>query len=286
MSVHDITTYGAINNADSTAAINAAIAACAAGDTLLIPAGNFFVAPQSVPNSQSKVYVALKSGVTLQVDGSLHALPTNSAGYAVVSVSNCVDTHIVGSGNIIGDRLQHTGVGGEWGHGIDIENSQTVSIQNVKVSQTWGDGIMINGNANTPPTTKDVNINGVGISNARRNGVSIISANGVNVTHSDIGFIGGTAPGQGIDCECDLDSQTVENVNIQYNNFHDCAGANINVGSPGSYHGFTINNNSYDFKSQPITVVGGGGDLGTPWWAVLLRPFFGWKFYPTSWSKN
>ena len=37
----------------------------------------------------------------------------------------------------------HTGNTGEWGHGIAVFGSTNVTIENVDISQCWGDGIYL-----------------------------------------------------------------------------------------------------------------------------------------------
>lgn len=69
----DITSHGAVPSVRSvyksnTAAINAALAAATAGDTVLVPEGAEFYAMGGIGSDRL-------DGVTLRIDGTLHAVP-------------------------------------------------------------------------------------------------------------------------------------------------------------------------------------------------------------------
>jgi hypothetical protein len=278
MTTLDITHYGATNGWDSTAAIKSTINAAQPGDTVFIPAGTFLVSK----DSNNNIYIPLKSDLTLLfADGAkLQALPTSANGYSILALFNVSNVSILGRGHIIGDRANHQGTTGEWGSGITVNPGRNINIAGVTCESTWGDGLLIMGGNN-------INVISSTFTNNRRNGISVSNASNLNISWSNFSNIGGTAPQIGIDFEVDMDSQSIQNVIVNKCSFANTGGPNISVGSPmGTYRNFSIENCVFDYKSQPISVTGNGGKLGTPWWAVVLKLLgFGWKFYPTSWIK-
>jgi len=243
------------------------------GGTVVIP-GRY--------NINAEVGVRLKSGITLQIDGTLAAIPNALTHYDIIKVSGCSNVKITGHGVIQGERDQHTGQGGEWGMGIRIDGgSSNVTVEGVTITKCWGDGVYVDGASN-------VSIEGIVSDGNRRQGASIIDVNGLKIRNSIFQNIGGTAPGDGIDLECDRPEQTIANVLIEFNTFRNTQGSSIGIGSPnGTYRRIVVRNNSFDRKSQPLWRSGQAGRLGAPAQAVILNALFEkwsgyrWWGYPT-----
>lgn len=154
----------------------------------------------------------------------------------IVKIYNVSNIKIYNA-NIIGSRNEKNDQKGEWSAGICILNSSNVEINNFKIKNTWGDGIFIgseNGNVSSDIVVK----NGF-IDYARRDGISITSANNLLVDSVFISNTFGTLPMSGIQIEPSLHKEIIHNINFSniytYNN-------------PG---GFVINLQSFSVKNSP-----------------------------------
>lgn len=170
--------------------------------------------------------IALKDGVHIRMseNGILRALPTSESRYVVVRSYNKSNTGIHG-GRIVGDLSIHTGTTGEWGYGVAVTGSDNFVMEDVHVSNVWGDGVNLQRYVPTPGTiipVRNARFTRITSANNRRQGMSIECAEDVIVeysTFSDTGQVSGTAPMAGIDIE-PVDSTTpVTRVTIRYCNF-------------------------------------------------------------------
>ncbi|HWV64910.1 hypothetical protein [Chitinophaga sp.] len=111
---------------------------------------------------------------------------------------------------IEGDRKGHKGNAGQWGMGIAIRGSRNVNIYAPRVSNCWGDGIYIAGLEGI--TSSNINIYNAMLDYNRRNGMSIISVNGLKLVAPVISNTYGQAPMSGIDIEPNNNNDVVDNV--------------------------------------------------------------------------
>jgi len=193
--VVDVRDYGAKGDgvSDDTRAIQGAINAVAgSGGTLRFPAGTYPVNPVAAGSYGLVVQGAMS--LSLDTGAVLQAIPNGAPNSCVLAVSGASQVTIVG-GAIVGDRAAHTGSSGEWGMGLSIDASSQVVVQGLAVSECWGDGFYISGGS------RAVTLCGVTADHNRRNGLSIVAAQGVLVTGSTFRNTAGTAPEAGIDCE-------------------------------------------------------------------------------------
>jgi hypothetical protein len=97
----------------------------------------------------------------------------------------------------------HTGTTGEWGYGIDVEGSSTVSVHDIGLSNCWGDGMVVSatGSGSTAVLSTGVTINRVTSTNNRRQGLTIGPSQQVYVVNSSFTDSNGIAPQAGIDIE-------------------------------------------------------------------------------------
>jgi hypothetical protein len=208
---------------DDTAAIQAAIDAIATvGGTVLVPDGTYLV------DVTGKSSIHLKSNMTLKLsDGAtLKAIANDSGSYAILSISGESDVTVIG-GTLKGDREEHMGKSGEWGLGIRIDRgARHIVISGVTAKDMWGDGFYVQDAA-------DVKFCGIVADNNRRQGLSIVEADGLLVTNSVFKHTRGTRPGAGIDLEPDHAAQKITNVRIYNSEFLDNAGAGIQIGGRG-----------------------------------------------------
>ena len=203
---------------DDTAAIQAAIDAVAGtGGTALVPNGVYMVS--AVENN-----LKLKSDMTLKLAGGavLKAIPNDATHYAILTISGVSNVWVTG-GTLEGERSEHRGKLGEWGMGIRIDDrAKNITIAGLSSKKMWGDGFYVQ-------EAEDVRFCGVTADANRRQGLSIIDANGLLVLNSTFKNTRGTRPGAGIDLEPNKDAQQITHVRIENSKFFDNAGGGIMV---------------------------------------------------------
>jgi parallel beta-helix repeat protein len=229
VSVKDVT-FGAKGDGktDDTAAIQKAVNAVAGtGGTVFIPGGTYLVNAVFSNNRG----IVLKSNMTLRMapDTILKALPNASQNYAVLVVDSAKDLSVIG-GTIEGERGAHTGSGGEWGMGILFKHAERVIIQDLTARECWGDGFCVT------DQSADITFCGVTADHNRRQGLSIISVDGMVIRNSTFKNTAGTLPEDGIDIEPNA-GQTVNNVLITSCSFLNNAGDGLEDGVPGKHTG-------------------------------------------------
>ncbi|GGA42750.1 right-handed parallel beta-helix repeat-containing protein [Dyella nitratireducens] len=182
---------------DDTAAFQSAIDNLpSSGGTVTVPSGNYVIDAMRAIN--------LRSNMVFQMapDATLTAIANSSPRSHVIKVWNVSNVTITG-GRIVGEREGHTGIGGEWGYGINIESSHHVRVSNMHLSGCWGDGMWIGAlgpNGHAKPST-DVVVDNIVSTGNRRQGLSIGPVDGVTITNSTFSNSHGTKPEAGIDIE-------------------------------------------------------------------------------------
>lgn len=83
-------------------------------------------------------------------------------------------------------------------HGLNVLGCSSMDIENLGIYDTGGDGIYLGKGAGT---NTNITINNVACNNDNRNGISVITANGLTITNSEFDDTNGTAPEAGIDIE-------------------------------------------------------------------------------------
>jgi len=210
---------------DDTAAIQAAIDAVGgSGGTVLVPDGTYMV--NAILNSGKGLL--LRSNMTLKLSPGavLKALPNASQSYTILYLARVSQVNILG-GTVEGERSAHTGTGGESGMGINIASSQHIVIEGVTAKECWGDGFYIGGSLGC----QDVTLCNVVADHNRRQGLSVVRADGVVVRNSTFKNTAGTTPEAGIDIEPNA-GETVNNMQILGCTFTNNAGGGIQDGVP------------------------------------------------------
>lgn len=155
--------------------------------------------------------LVVEDNTVLIMNGTLTITPNSFVNYQIIRVCGN-NIQIKGSGLIVGDKDRHTGLKGQWGMGIDIYKSSNVSIQNLNISNCWGDCIHIG-----RKSQKTV-INNCKLYGSRRQGISITEGSDILIKNSTIHNISGTLPGFGIDVEpnknCRVENVVIDNVSI------------------------------------------------------------------------
>lgn len=163
--------------------------------------------------------IRLRSGsvVIFQKNSLLVMRPSNQVYYEVLGIDN-VNNVKVYFPKIRGEREQHIGTKGEWGFGIAIQSAKNISIIGAVVSNSWGDGIYINskGVSSQVDSSDSISIliDGSFLNNNRRNGISIIEGNNIEIRNSVISNTNGTMPMTGIDIEPNNGSGELKHITL------------------------------------------------------------------------
>jgi parallel beta-helix repeat protein len=173
----------------------------------------------------------------------LRAIPNDKTGYSIIKIDGASNINVIG-GTLIGERDQHFGVAGEWGMGITIRSASNLAIEDVTAKNGWGDGFYIGG------ASRNIKFCSVIADNNRRQGMSVISVDGMVVSNSIFKNTGGTAPQAGIDIEPN-DNDAVTNVQILKSQFIDNKGLGIQI-----YVGLNTKRRVDDIFIQGNTVTG------------------------------
>ncbi|WP_233842684.1 right-handed parallel beta-helix repeat-containing protein [Dyella sp. 2HG41-7] len=200
--VINVQSMGATGNGvtDDTAAFQAAINALpSTGGVISVPAGTYMI--------NALVGIKLRSNMRLsmQSTATLKAIPNSADRSWVIKAWNVNNVEIAG-GNIVGERVGHTGTTGQWGYCVNIEGSSTVYVHDINLSNSWGDGILVGGTgsgATVVPST-NVTLNNVNATNNRRQGLTIAPSTQLYVVNSSFTSSNGISPQAGIDIEPDI----------------------------------------------------------------------------------
>lgn len=138
--------------------------------------------------------LTLSSNTEIIIDGNIILRPNDFTHYSILHLSGDNIT-IKGNGIIIGDKKNHLGKYGEWGMGVYIYGGDRVRIEGLTIKDCWGDCVYVTNNS------KNVCINNCNLDNGRRQGISVISAESVEIRNCLIQNIMGTDPEYAIDIE-------------------------------------------------------------------------------------
>lgn len=170
--------------------------------------------------------ITLGSNTEVNLIGTIKQLPNSfTMGYVIDIEDKADNIHICGSGTIIGDKAEHTGTSGEWGHGINICNCSNVTVDGIKILDCWGDSVYIGYQADFADS---IILRNLTLDGSRRQGISITSAKNVLVDNCIIKNINGTAPRSGIDIEPNPGS-VIDNIAIKNCVITDCGGWGIDL---------------------------------------------------------
>ncbi len=240
-------------------------------ECLYIPAGVYYIDAVGGYYDQNGAWqfggIVLTSNQKLVMSESalLVALPNNKGNSQVINITGHKGITVSG-GQIIGERKEHKGTGGEWGHGIAVFGGTDITIENVDISQCWGDGIYLglyNGWEDGNPKkffSSDITITNCNLHHNRRNNLSITDVSNVTVKNCAFNYASGTDPQYGIDIEPNK-GNTCSNVTISDSTFRGNANGTIQILGQLNAHvkGVTIENCKGD--KAPVKWSGFGGSV-------------------------
>jgi hypothetical protein len=210
--------FGAVGDgrSDDTAALQRCFDHASSGTVVRLRRGAVYMVNTNFNPTWARFGgVKLRSGQILDLNGAeLRAISTHEGQGAVIQAYRQSNWQVKGPGKITGERSIHPGTAGEWGMGIAVFASNDWSIESgVEVTDCWGDGIYVG--ARGPGTfCENFVIDGVTVSNCRRNGISVVAGRNGRIRAADISDINGTAPKGGIDLEPDNKAHPNRNIEI------------------------------------------------------------------------
>ncbi|WP_293956142.1 MULTISPECIES: right-handed parallel beta-helix repeat-containing protein [unclassified Sphingobacterium] len=179
--------------------------------------------------------------VLFQPNSKLVLIGNNLERYSILEIYNVSNVKVYFP-KIQGDKHYHLSSSGQWGMGLSIIKSSNIFIQQPNIESCWGDGIYL-GNKDGK-NVENVTILGGVISDSRRNGISITSANNVLIKDVYIKNTGGQSPEAGIDIEPNSSNYLLKNINLVNINTENNKGYGVVI-STGLYSGsrnrFSIN---------------------------------------------
>lgn len=165
-----------------------------------------FLSGTYMVNNLSPIVPLSNSKISLDKDAILKIIPNGSDNYNIININEKENIEISG-GTLEGDKATHLTDTGEWGMCISVTDSENITLKNINLINAWGDGLYINDAVNL--ITENLYID-----NCRRNGISVIKANGYHSINDKINGISGTLPEAGIDIEPNLTSDSLKNIII------------------------------------------------------------------------
>lgn len=206
-----------------------------------------FLNKRKITLSPNKIYmvdkIEVKSNTIIDFNGGmLKKTNTNTYNYQILHLED-VENVIIINPIIIGDKDEHTGTTGEWGHGINIVgNCKNITIINPNISKCWGDGIYIGTNTTNKGTPTNIHIIGqIRVEECRRQGISISKGKDIYIDDVICNNIIGTEPAMAIDLEPNNDTDLIDNININSIKSYNCNGA-LNVVARGGIVNINIGN--------------------------------------------
>lgn len=184
-------------------------------------------------------------------------LPSAKDNYQILRFHNIRNVKVFNV-NLEGDRYNHIGRSGEWGMGISIRESHSVELYNSQISNCWGDGIYIGTLGKT--YSSNILISGGIIEENRRNGISVISVDGLKVNNLLIANTYGTNPQAGVDFEPNNSSDVLRNINLKsvrsVNNYHKGLAFFLRKLSNSGSISINIDDFSDDYSRTGVTIAG------------------------------
>lgn len=151
---------------------------------------------QVTATKRGDVCIPVCDNTDLVIDGIIRLVPND---FVICYIIQAKGSHIAirGTGTIIGDKHSHTGQEGEWGMGVSLRRAHDVCISGLTIESCWGDCIYVDDGST------NIVIEECRLDHGRRQGISVVSANGVIIRNCSITNVGGTNPEYAIDVEPD-----------------------------------------------------------------------------------
>lgn len=182
------------------------------------------------------IRIPSNSYIAWMKNSQFKAMPTSLGNYRVLYLLNTSNT-VLYSPYIVGDKDEHTGTTFENGHCIEMSGCISVTLDNPRLSKSWGDGLYVTG------LCTNTTVNNPIIDRCRRNGISLIDVDIFNMVGGSITNTSGTNPQAAVDLEPNNPTQKIRGVNI------------TNLHTSGNVIGISVATLSMDATSSPVDVT-------------------------------
>ena len=215
----DVRAYGAKGDGvtDDFSAITAALES---EEGLWFPPGTY-----TIGLTPSARRFNLRSGhrILLHADAVIKLLPHSLTHYEIFQAGLGADGVVIEGGTLDGSKSENSSGSGEWGMGVAIRGAKNVTVRNMNIINTWGDGVYVAGSGgegeHTPAT--NLTLENLRIIGCRRQGISVISVDGLSAKNIYIEDIKGTNPRSGIDLEPNHSWEKLERIRFDGVRIHD-----------------------------------------------------------------
>ena len=183
--------------------------------------GNYII---KINNRQRAII--LQSNITFDLNGSYLFVEKNGYEvYRTIFINNLENVKICNR-KIIGDKDEHdydtVQSSHQWGYGIQIRGSKNIQIENLELYNFTGDAIYIDqyNDGENMTTPYNVAVTNNKIFNCRRQGITIIDGDNIEITYNEIHDIYGINPQAGINLEANNENENITNIMISHNKFY------------------------------------------------------------------
>ncbi len=165
-------------------------------DTLVfdLQGSPYIYEPMRFERVENKVLI-LEKGVEIKAKPNAFPKPTD----ALFKFIDCKNITILGNENVISMNKEEY-LDGEWRHVIRLRGCSNITIQNLTLRDSGGDGIAIGGSERNI-YSENIKLDKIYCCNNKRQGMSITSAKNVSVSNCQFAETIGTFPGSGVDIE-------------------------------------------------------------------------------------
>ena len=157
------------------------------------------------------LFIGSNKTITFLTGSQLLLKPTSSGNYTILRISKAGNITL-NNPVLVGDRDNHIGSNGEWGQGLGLYGAYNVTINGIRVTNCWGDGIYLA--SKDKVTNKNIKIYDAYCRANRRNGITVTSVDGLLLETPYAGYSDGTLPSAGIDFEAEIFTDELKNVVI------------------------------------------------------------------------
>lgn len=178
-----------------------------------VPPGIYMIkAHTDIGNDLAGIVPPDNSELILDKDAYLKAITNSNDLYSIIDLTGSDNVRVVNC-NLIGEKDTHTGSTGEFGMGVFMRNASNITIDGGNISKCWGDGIYL-GQISNVGTNKNITFNNVVCDDNSRNGITIISGDGVYGGNCELTNTIRIAPGAGLGIEPNNDDGTLERIHF------------------------------------------------------------------------